>query len=59
MDSNEGDFQISKIGNVFACSRTTSAAMDKRRPRLDSAHRTGPETHSLRILIIVDGLKRR
>ncbi len=48
------DFLSSEIRNVFACSSTTSDAMDKWRPQLDSARQIGPESTLTDFLIVVE-----
>jgi len=64
MDSNcswgmpEESWKLSTIRDILACTQGTSKAIDKQMPRLDSAHRIGPNTLLVQILIVVGGCQK-
>ena len=48
------NFSAPEIGDVFVNGATTSYAMVKQTPQLDSARRIGPETTLHEILMVVE-----
>ena len=46
------NFENRKIGHIFVNDATTSSAMDKQRPQLDSAHQIGSEIPWVDVLTV-------
>src|SRR5437667_5144483 len=48
-----GVLKIAEFVDILGCGKTTSDAITKQTPQLDSAHQLGPETTSVEFLIVV------